>query len=65
VAVLGVATLKTGADQGAVSLRLSPGVVKNFKDKGPGWQRPIDNALRSVTGVDKALDKAAGTGWSQ
>jgi uncharacterized protein (DUF4415 family) len=57
--------LKTGADQGAVSPRLAPGVVEYFKDKGPGWQRPIDNALRSVTGVDKALDKAAGIGWSQ
>jgi uncharacterized protein (DUF4415 family) len=32
----------------AVSIRLSPGVVKHFKAKGPGWQSRIDDALRKI-----------------
>jgi uncharacterized protein (DUF4415 family) len=32
----------------AVSLRLSPDVVKHFKATGPGWQSRIDEALRKV-----------------
>jgi uncharacterized protein (DUF4415 family) len=32
----------------AVSIRLSPDVVKHFKAKGPGWQSRIDEALRKV-----------------
>ena len=31
-----------------VSIRLSPEVVKHFKDKGPGWQSRIDDALRKI-----------------
>jgi uncharacterized protein (DUF4415 family) len=30
----------------AVSIRLSPEVIKHFKVKGPGWQSRIDEALR-------------------
>ena len=34
-----------------VSIRLSPVVVKYFKEKGPGWQSKIDQALvRIATG---------------
>jgi uncharacterized protein (DUF4415 family) len=32
----------------AVSIRLSPEVVKHFKAKGPGWQSRIDEALRKI-----------------
>jgi uncharacterized protein (DUF4415 family) len=32
----------------AVSIRLSPEVVKHFKAKGPGWQSRIDEALRRI-----------------
>ena len=32
----------------AVSIRLSPDVVKHFKAKGPGWQSRIDDALRKI-----------------
>ena len=32
----------------AVSIRLSPEVVKHFKAKGPGWQSRIDDALRKI-----------------
>jgi uncharacterized protein (DUF4415 family) len=32
----------------AVSIRLSPEVVKHFKAKGPGWQSWIDDALRKI-----------------
>jgi uncharacterized protein (DUF4415 family) len=32
----------------AVSIRLSPEVVKHFKSKGPGWQSRIDDALRKI-----------------
>jgi len=32
----------------AVSIRLSPEVVKHFKAKGPGWQARIDDALRKI-----------------
>ena len=32
----------------AVSIRLSPEVVKHFKAKGPGWQSRIDTALRKI-----------------
>jgi uncharacterized protein (DUF4415 family) len=32
----------------AVSIRLSPEVVKHFKNKGPGWQSQIDAALRKI-----------------
>ena len=32
----------------AVSIRLSPEVVKHFKAKGPGWQSQIDAALRKI-----------------
>ena len=32
----------------AVSIRLSPEVVKHFKSKGPGWQARIDEALRKI-----------------
>jgi uncharacterized protein (DUF4415 family) len=32
----------------AVSIRLSPEVVKHFKAKGPGWQSRIDKALRKI-----------------
>ena len=38
----------------AVSLRLSPDVVKHFKDGGPGWQTRIDEALRKVAKLKKA-----------
>ena len=38
----------------AVSLRLSPDVVKHFKDGGPGWQTRIDDALRKVAKLKKA-----------
>lgn len=31
-----------------VSIRLSPEVVKHFKEKGPGWQSRIDDALRKI-----------------
>ena len=31
-----------------VSIRLSPEVVKHFKEKGPGWQSKIDDALRKI-----------------
>jgi len=31
-----------------VSIRLSPEVVKHFKEKGPGWQSKIDDALRRI-----------------
>jgi uncharacterized protein (DUF4415 family) len=31
-----------------VSIRLSPEVVKHFKQKGPGWQSKIDDALRKI-----------------
>jgi uncharacterized protein (DUF4415 family) len=34
----------------AVSIRLSPEVVKHFKSKGPGWQSRIDDALRKIAG---------------
>ena len=32
----------------AVSIRLSPEVVKHFKAKGPGWQSRIDETLRKI-----------------
>jgi uncharacterized protein (DUF4415 family) len=32
----------------AVSIRLSPDVVKHFKAKGPCWQSRIDDALRKI-----------------
>ena len=32
----------------AVSIRLSPEVVKHFKAKGAGWQSRIDDALRKM-----------------
>ena len=32
----------------AVSIRLSPEVVKHFKAKGPGWQSRIDDALLKI-----------------
>jgi uncharacterized protein (DUF4415 family) len=32
----------------AVSIRLSPEVVRHFKAKGPGWQSRIDEALRKI-----------------
>jgi uncharacterized protein (DUF4415 family) len=32
----------------AVSIRLSPEVISHFKDKGPGWQSRIDEALRKI-----------------
>jgi uncharacterized protein (DUF4415 family) len=32
----------------SVSIRLSPEVVKHFKDQGPGWQSRIDAALRKM-----------------
>ena len=32
----------------AVSIRLSPEVVKYFKAKGPGWQSRIDDVLRKI-----------------
>lgn len=38
----------------AVSLRLSPDVIKHFKDGGPGWQTRIDDALRKVAKLKKA-----------
>ena len=38
----------------AVSLRLSPDVVKHFKDTGPGWQTRIDEALRKIAKLKKA-----------
>jgi uncharacterized protein (DUF4415 family) len=31
-----------------VSIRLSPEVVNHFKEKGPGWQSRIDDALRKI-----------------
>jgi uncharacterized protein (DUF4415 family) len=31
-----------------VSIRLSPDVLKHFKEKGPGWQSRIDTALRKI-----------------
>jgi uncharacterized protein (DUF4415 family) len=31
-----------------VSIRLSPEVISHFKEKGPGWQSRIDNALRKI-----------------
>jgi uncharacterized protein (DUF4415 family) len=34
-----------------VSLRLSPEVLRYFKDTGAGWQSRIDDALRKVAGV--------------
>ncbi len=32
----------------AVSIRLSPEVISHFKEKGPGWQSRIDDALRKI-----------------
>jgi uncharacterized protein (DUF4415 family) len=32
----------------AISIRLSPEVVQHFKEKGPGWQARIDDALRKI-----------------
>jgi uncharacterized protein (DUF4415 family) len=32
----------------AVSIRLSPEVVRHFKAKGPGWQSRIDDALLKI-----------------
>ena len=32
----------------AVSIRLSPEVLRFFKAKGPGWQTRIDRALRAL-----------------
>ena len=34
----------------ALSLRLSPEVVKHFRAKGRGWQTRIDDALRKLVG---------------
>ena len=34
----------------ALSLRLSPEVVKHFRAKGRGWQARIDEALRKLVG---------------
>jgi uncharacterized protein (DUF4415 family) len=31
-----------------VSIRLSPEVISHFKEKGPGWQSRIDDALRKI-----------------
>jgi uncharacterized protein (DUF4415 family) len=31
-----------------VSIRLSPEVLKHFKEKGPGWQSKIDEVLRKI-----------------
>jgi uncharacterized protein (DUF4415 family) len=31
-----------------VSIRLSPAVVRYFKDKGPGWQSRIDEILTKI-----------------
>jgi len=37
----------------ALSLRLSPEVVKHFRAKGRGWQTRIDAALRKIVGTGK------------
>lgn len=34
-----------------VSIRLSPEVVKRFKDDGPGWQSRIDDVLKKAVGL--------------
>lgn len=36
-----------------VSLRLSPAVLKYFKDTGPGWQTRIDQTLRKAAKLPK------------
>jgi uncharacterized protein (DUF4415 family) len=35
----------------AVSIRLSPEVISHFKEKGPGWQSRIDDALRKIAKI--------------
>ncbi|MDB6183257.1 BrnA antitoxin family protein [Paracoccus fistulariae] len=35
----------------AVSLRLDPEVVSRFKEKGPGWQTRMNEALRQAAGL--------------
>ena len=41
------------AHKTAVSIRLSPEVVKFYKDKGPGWQTRIDETLRAIVAATK------------
>lgn len=35
----------------STTIRLSPDVLKHFKEGGPGWQSRIDDALRSAIGL--------------
>jgi uncharacterized protein (DUF4415 family) len=46
--IVGRSGLQKAPTKVAVSIRLSPEVVKHFKSKGPGWQSRIDDALRKI-----------------
>ena len=48
VQIVGKRGLQKAPTKVAVSIRLSPEVVKHFKSKGPGWQSRIDDALRKI-----------------
>jgi len=38
------------ADLSLISLRLDRSVIEAFKSEGPGWQRRINEALKSAAG---------------
>jgi hypothetical protein len=56
--------LKTGADQGAVSLRLSPGVVKYFRIKAPDGSAPSMMPCEASQGWTRLPIKLLALGWS-
>ncbi len=47
----GVGRPKSAAPKQAVSLRLSPEVLRYFKAGGPGWQTRIDEALKKLVNL--------------